>query len=144
MKNKALMAILCSFLLAGCSTTRLNVAASKEVPAERMFWESGGDENRGNSKIIIKRDAGVVYSACVSNVFFQGLRVAELYPGEKVTLAVNSGEYMIGEFLSSGACLPFLKTLLVKVKPNSINVFRIKTILMGANGGDMLVRDNDI
>ncbi|KMJ44975.1 hypothetical protein AB204_11565 [Xenorhabdus khoisanae] len=44
---------------------------------------------------------------------------------------------MIGEFLRRGACLPFLKTLLVKVIPNSINVFRVKTTFMGENGGDL-------
>lgn len=57
---------------------------------------------------------------------------------------VNSGEYVIGEFLSGAGCLPFLKTLVAVIKPNSNNVFRVKTTFMGANGGDALIRDNDI
>ncbi|CDG86499.1 hypothetical protein [Xenorhabdus bovienii] len=144
MKKLLIFAVLgISSVLAGCQSTRVDAIQANEVPVERMYWESVRDKNRGDSQIIVKRDAGVIYSACVSNLFFQGVRVAELWPGEKVTLYVPRGEYILGEFLSGGACFPFLKTLVVNVKPNSINIFRIKTTFMGANGGETLIRDND-
>ncbi|MDC9582758.1 hypothetical protein PSI15_14490 [Xenorhabdus sp. PR6a] len=144
MKNKLLLAMLLPIIVSGCSSNRLNASASKEVPVERMYWEKGRDNTSGDSTIIIKRDAGVVYSACVSNIFFQGVRIAELMPSEKVTLNVNSGEYILGEFLSGSGCFSFAKTLIANIKPNSVNVFRVKTIFLGANGGDSLIRDTDI
>ncbi|UNH29314.1 hypothetical protein MNY64_17860 (plasmid) [Moellerella wisconsensis] len=144
MKNKILLTILVSIGLSACSTNRLDAVASKEVPIERMYWESGRESSNGDSVIIVKRDSGPTYSACTANIFFQGTRVSELEPGEKVTMYVNSGEYVIGEFLSGAGCLPFLKTLVAVIKPNSNNVFRVKTTFMGANGGDALIRDNDI
>ncbi|MDC9598230.1 hypothetical protein [Xenorhabdus anantnagensis] len=144
MKKALIFAVLgVSSVLTGCQSTRMDAIQANEVPIERMYWESGRDKNRGDSQIIVKRDAGLVYSACVSNLFFQGTRIAELWPGEKVTLHVSNGEYILGEFLSGGACFPFLKTLVVNVKPNTINVFRIKTTFMGVNGGEVLIRDND-
>nr|WP_181374629.1 hypothetical protein [Pectobacterium carotovorum]AKG47453.1 hypothetical protein pA_00013 [Pectobacterium carotovorum] len=130
--------------LSGCSSKRLDATASIEVPVERMFWESAREQDRGNSKLIIKRDSGVVYSACVSNIYFQGAKIAELMPGEKVTIGLNAGEYVVGEFLSGAMCSSLLKTLIVNIKPNSNNVLRVKTTYMGANGGDSLVRDNDV
>lgn len=144
MKNKAIIAAACVLVLSGCSSTRVDQAFSNEVPIERMFWEKARDESNGDSRVIVKRDAGAVYSACVSNIFFDGVRVAELHPNEKVTLHVSSGEHLIGEFLSGGGCFPFLKTIRADIKYNSFNVFRVKTQYMGANGGEELVRDYDL
>ncbi|OBU01937.1 hypothetical protein AYY16_17165 [Morganella psychrotolerans] len=76
--------------------------------------------------------------------FFDGVRVAELLPNEKVTLHVNSGEHFIGEFLTGGGCSPFLKTIRADIKYNSFNVFRVKTQFLGVNGGDALIRDYDL
>lgn len=144
MKNKAIITAACVLILSGCSSARVDHQFSNEVPAERMFWEKARDESNGDSRVVVKRDSGAVYLACVSNIYFDGVRVAELYPNEKVTLYVNSGEHLIGEFLSGGGCAPFLKTIRADIKYNSFNVFRVKTQFLGANGGDALLRDHEL
>lgn len=133
-------------VLSGCSSTRVDQAFSNEVPIERMFWEKARDESNGDSRVIVKRDAGFVGSACISNIYFDGVKIAELKPKEKVTIHVSSGEHTIGSFLSGNGfgCFSVPKTIRADIKHNSFNVFRVKSNISDPNGGDSLMRDYDL
>ncbi|KMJ44977.1 hypothetical protein AB204_11580 [Xenorhabdus khoisanae] len=140
MKNKVFLVVLCSILLVGCSTTRLDTSASKEVPVERMFWESGRDNTVGKSTIIVKRDQGFIGAGCFQNVHFNGIKIAELNAGEKVTFYTHSGDFTLSTYLGGNPmCASLLSSLNAKILPNSINVFRIFV----KNGSTPnIVRDN--
>lgn len=73
MKNKILLTILVSIGLSACSTNRLDAVASKEVPIERMYWESGRESSNGDSVIIVKRDSGLPTPPVLRISFFKVL-----------------------------------------------------------------------
>ncbi|CDL80998.1 hypothetical protein [Xenorhabdus szentirmaii] len=143
MKNRVILpSVLVVFsLLAGCSSTRLDVAASKEVPVNRMFWGSDKGNEGLKSQIIIKRDRGFVGSGCLQNIQLNGIKVAELEIGEKVTFYAPPGNYTFTTYLSGSAfCGSLISSLAVKILPNSSNIFRIAVV---DGSAPKIIKDND-
>ncbi|MDC9582759.1 hypothetical protein PSI15_14495 [Xenorhabdus sp. PR6a] len=131
MKNRVILPsiLVISSLLSGCSSTRLDVAASKEVPADRMFWESDKGNEGAKSQIIVKRDRGFVGSGCIQDIQLNGIKVAELEIGEKATFYALPGNYTLTTYLSGSAlCASLISSLTVKILPNSSNVFTIAVV----------------
>ncbi|MDE9454588.1 hypothetical protein [Xenorhabdus bovienii] len=143
MKNKVILLSILSVsaLLVGCSSTRLDASASKEVPIERMHWESGRDDDGTKSVVIVKRDRGFVGSGCYQHIHINGMKVAELGIGEKVTLYVPPRDYILNAYLGGGGlCASLAGSLTAKILPNSSNVFRVIT---NWGSAPKIIRDND-
>ncbi|EDU61086.1 hypothetical protein PPD64_003805 [Providencia stuartii] len=77
MKSKAAFVMLALLGLVGCSTNRWDASASKEVPMERMSWESDRYKNEGKSEVVIKRYAGYEGMGCSQQIYFNGMKLSE-------------------------------------------------------------------
>lgn len=86
--------------LFGCSTEPVSPQNAKEVQAPPQFHEK---EN--TSAVTIIRDKGFVAGGCAITSYINGIKLAELEAGEKVTVYLPAGEVNIGAgFSGRGLC----------------------------------------
>lgn len=144
MKYTGFLLIVALLGLSGCATKSIDASSASEVPVDRMFWESAREKSIGKSEVIIKRDTGFQGGGCLQSVYFNGIKLTDLKPGEKVTFYVEPREYVIGAFFAGGfiGCASLLGSLVATIKPDSSNVFRIETD--GFSPAPIIKRDNDI
>lgn len=119
-----------SLLLVACATSPISTSQAKPVPADRLILSTFSQPGPSTGEVIVKRDSGIGGSACSSKVFLDAKPVADLLTGEKVTLYLPEGEYLLGAF-PNGICGGGLSETRASVKPNQTLLFRIG---YGSNG----------
>jgi len=108
----------------GCATTPVPTSEAREVPKTRVFNASLLDQREGFGQVVVKRDQGFSAAACNSRVFANGIAVAEIAPGEKVTFYLPEGEQMVAA-MAAGICIGGLVEAKVSVSRTRPGVFRI-------------------
>jgi len=89
--------------LCGCATRPISNAEAKPVPLSRVFDVSHSTPGASTTKVIVKRDAGILGSACSTRIFLNAAPVAELDSGEKIELHLLAGEYILSAW-PNGMC----------------------------------------
>lgn len=126
----------CSFAIAiaGCATSPSPDAFVSVVPAERTFPAASARPTEGGGSIAVKRDAGLMGSACSARVWIDGQPVADLRQSERITVHVDAGEHIVSA-QPNGICAGGLVEGQAAVKPGRTARFRIG---YGTNG-DFLI-----
>lgn len=114
--------------LAACGTAPVSTAEAIDVPKSRVIDSSLLNPRAGSVPIVIKRDSGLVGSACNAKVFVDGALIAELATSEKVTVHLGRGQHMLG---AQHNCLRNLAEAPLNLEDGKPRTFRIGT---GANG----------
>lgn len=81
-------------LMAGCATTPITNEAAKSAPDEQILNRDFLTEKENTGKVIIKRDAGFMGSACFSIVYIDGKQIAYLDPAQKIELYPPVGRHI--------------------------------------------------
>lgn len=77
-------------LMAGCATRQVSSDKASAVPAQGRF------ASQGDAELTIIRDAGFSGAGCSLVVTVNGETAAKLETGQKVTLAMQSGKWIVG------------------------------------------------
>lgn len=100
------MRFIASFLALGlvaCATTPTAIHQATDVPHGRILATQWLSQAAYTGSLVIKRDSGLMGSACTIRVFVDGVPVADLAPAEKVEIFVSLGEHIVG-VTSNGIC----------------------------------------
>jgi len=82
-------------LVAGCSSTPVDRASAKVVPADRTFAYQV--DVPGGAKLVVSRDNGFWASGgCYVTVLVDGRKAARINTGEIVTFKLKPGRHIIG------------------------------------------------
>ncbi|MFA6546884.1 MAG: hypothetical protein WCS99_20880 [Limisphaerales bacterium] len=79
----------------GCATSPISNSEAKEVGQSRLLSNRYGNKRENCGEVLVKRDRGIMGSACSSRVFVNAEAVADLRVGEKVTLFLPVGDHII-------------------------------------------------
>lgn len=82
-----------TFILAGCSTTPTPLSEATLTPGARIYAYSTKEATTGT--LIFVRDSGIFGSALDHHVSINGKKTASMAPGEKTTIYLPAGEYVI-------------------------------------------------
>ncbi len=94
-EKTALVFLAFCFALAGCATTPTPEQDQKPVPNKQIyvtFEQSSPD----NAKVIVIRDQGAFAALNFLHFFVNDQRVASFETGERLTLYLKPGEYLLG------------------------------------------------
>lgn len=108
----------------GCATTPVPTSTAREVSRTRVLNAALLERKEGFGQVIVKRDEGFSASACNSRIFANGTPVAEIAPGEKVTIFLPEGEQMLAA-IATGICIGGLVETKVSVNRARPAVLRI-------------------
>lgn len=78
-----------------------------------------------NSMIVIRRDVGIMGSACSVQVFLDGVKYGVLKSGETITIHTNAGEHIISARITSGICPNRLQEVAVNIDKNQSKYYRL-------------------
>lgn len=82
-------------LLVGCSTQPIRTELARPVSPEGIQAQELTQPSAGTVPVVVKRDDGATGSGCAKQLYLQGKPVARLWPGEKVTLYLRPGVYVL-------------------------------------------------
>jgi len=92
---RTFLTITAAIVLAGCSSTPVNQASAKQVPASRAFAFQA--DVPGGAKLVVSRDKGFWASGgCYATVLVDGRKAARVDTGEIVAFQVKPGRHIIG------------------------------------------------
>jgi hypothetical protein len=114
--------------LIGCATSPVSVHQASLVPSSRMLAPQLVSQVQAQAQptgsLIIKRDSGLMGSACTIRVFVDAVPVADLAPSEKVEVFVPTGEHIVG-VTSNGICGGGVAEAAVVIFPERQKILRI-------------------
>ncbi|EDW8118116.1 hypothetical protein A9G83_000670 [Salmonella enterica subsp. enterica serovar Sundsvall] len=97
---RKIILVLALAALTACSTTPVDPATAREVPADKAF-----EQQPSTVPVTVVRDSGMVAGACSITTFINGKKVAELETKEKVKAFVKPGAIIVGAgFMGKGLC----------------------------------------
>ncbi|WP_153160877.1 hypothetical protein [Zoogloea sp. 1C4] len=100
--NFLVFVVLVSFLW-GCATRPVSSFEAKIVPVDRLLNSDYAKPGSLTTKVTVKRDVGVLGSACSSRFFLNAAPIADIDSGEKVELHLLEGEYIVSVW-PNGMC----------------------------------------
>jgi len=107
-----------------CATQPVTVHQATAVPSSRILAPQLIAQAPQTGSLIIKRDSGLMGSACTVRVFIDAVPVADLAPSEKVELFVALGEHVVGA-TSNGICGGGTSETAVVIMPERQRILRI-------------------
>jgi hypothetical protein len=114
--------------LTGCATSPVSVHQAALVPSSRMLAPQLVSQVQAQAQptgsLIVKRDSGLMGSACTIRVFVDAVPVADLAPSEKVELFIPTGEHIVG-VTSNGICGGGVAEAAVVIFPERQKILRI-------------------
>lgn len=132
MKKLIYVALLigCASLLAACASSPVPTAQAKPVPSDRVFapavWLTPCSDC---GRLVIKRDGGTMIGAGSSeHALLNGKKIADLWPGEKLTLHLPPGHYVLSATFVSWAGKP---TVGFAISTGQTLVYRLTQGFMG-------------
>jgi hypothetical protein len=113
-------------LLTACATSPVSIHQAALVPSSRMLAPQliSQVQAQPTGSLIIKRDSGLMGSACTIRVFVDAVPVADLAPSEKVELFIPTGEHIVG-VTSNGICGGGVAEAAVVIFPERQKILRI-------------------
>lgn len=119
---------LAMFLAVGCSTTPISTQEALPVPSDRLFDEgkrfSAQAPNTGY--VVVKRDSGIMGSACSTRIYVDGKPVGDIDPSEKMGLYLPEGEHILSA-QPNGVCSGTMTEVHTTVRAGSQSAFRFGT-----------------
>jgi hypothetical protein len=115
---------LLGLLLTACATQPVTVYQATAVPSARILAPQLISQAPQTGSLIIKRDSGLMGSACTVRVFIDAVPVADLAPSEKVELFVALGEHSV-VVTSNGICGGGTSETAVVIMPERPRILRI-------------------
>jgi hypothetical protein len=116
--------------LAGCVSTTTPSSSATPVPPSRIFARDYTKPGEGLAMLVVTRDAGMWSKTCDTDLFVDGVKVANIQPAEQVRLFVEEGEHLVGVIARGTVCL-------AKSSQTTVNATRAKPYLLrirSANG----------
>jgi hypothetical protein len=107
-----------------CATQPVTVYQATAVPSARILAPQLISQAPQTGSLIIKRDSGLMGSACTVRVFIDAVPVADLAPSEKVELFVALGEHSV-VVTSNGICGGGTSETAVVIMPERQRILRI-------------------
>ncbi|PHM47429.1 hypothetical protein [Xenorhabdus sp. KK7.4] len=101
MKKIALVAT--ALLVTGCATRPISNEAAKPVPEKQIIKHDLFAKKEGTGKVIIKRDAGIGGSACLSRIYIDGQELADLGSAQKAVIYPKVGRHIFSAW-PKGIC----------------------------------------
>lgn len=93
--HRTFLTITAAIVLAGCSSTPINQASAKTVPASRIFAFQA--DMSGGARLVVSRDKGFWASGgCYATVLVDGRKAARIDTGEAVSFKLSPGRHIIG------------------------------------------------
>src|SRR5690349_1299613 len=89
--RRLMLALGCSALLAGCTTTAIDSSQAPSAPPDRIFGGEALTGRPGKATVIVTRDKGFQGVACFLRILVDASPVADLDRGEKVVLHLSPG-----------------------------------------------------
>lgn len=87
--------IVAALALAGCATTPTPDGAAVETSRTYSAYEPFRARSAETGIVVIKRDRGFTGAACATRVYVNGAHVADLRPGERVTLHLPLSHHVL-------------------------------------------------
>jgi hypothetical protein len=119
--------VIIALSLMACATSPVSIHQASLVPSSRMLAPqlvSNQAQAQPTGSLSVKRDSGLMGSACTIRVFVDAVPVADLAPSEKVELFVPSGEHIVG-VTSNGICGGGVAEAAVVIFPERQKILRI-------------------
>jgi hypothetical protein len=118
--------VILSLFFVACATQPVAIYQSPVVPSTRVLapYLVSQTQAQPTGSLIVKRDSGLMGSACTIRVFVDAVPVADLAPSEKVELFVPSGEHIVG-VTSNGICGGGIAEAAVVIFPERQKILRI-------------------
>ncbi len=92
-------------MLAGCSTTPVDLTTAKKIPDERIYDTTMTSQNdERNTSITFLRDAGYLGSGCSHEVFVDNNKLFAIRAGEVIKVFLKEGEHFIRLETGHGLC----------------------------------------
>lgn len=133
MKTQSTITVLLSAVvgsgMVGCASQP--VSTSEADVSDEIYAERYTEQGSGEHPLVIKRDEGIVGSACDHLVYVSGQKVAGLGAGEKVTVYLKEGTHIIGA-KTAAVCTGSSAEAQVEVTEGTNATYRIAT---DQNGG---------
>lgn len=117
-------------LLAGCATRPMATSEASPVPDDRLVSTAFQRPSAGTGQLLVKRDGGLMGSACSTRIFVDGDPVADIRQGEKLQLYVPIGEHIVSAW-PNGICGGGMTEVQAKVQADRPVRFRVG---YGSNG----------
>lgn len=124
MKKYALILAVTTIFLNGCATSPVSDIDSRNTTSS--INEKFLKKEKNSSQLIIKRDSGFMGSACSYKVLINNEYVVSLNGGEKVTLFLTSGNYIITT-TANGICGGGVASVETVLSPNKNKSYRISS-----------------
>ena len=90
--------------IAGCATTPIPTENLVDVPHERVLIANYMQQNDAFGRVIVKRDAGVVGSACDIRIYVNKDFVALASSGERAIMYLPPGDHILSARTNSFVC----------------------------------------
>ena len=117
-------ALCAGLLLNGCATTPVPTSEAADVPVARVLNGALLVRRADTGAVVVKRDAGIMASACTTRIFVDGMPIADIATGEKVTLHLTEGAHMLAG-RANGVCIGGLVETSVVVVKGRLSAVRI-------------------
>ena len=118
-------AVFLALSLTACATQPVTIRQASPVPSSRILAPQWLSQAPYTGSLIIKRDSGLMGSACTIRVFIDAVPVADLAPSEKVEIFVPLGEHIVSAAPIGTLCGGGTSEAAVVIRPESQKILRI-------------------
>jgi type IV pilus biogenesis protein CpaD/CtpE len=130
MNYRVTMLLLILIVLTGCATRPISNIAAIPAPMERIFDTHYLQAIPGTGEVIIKRDRGLLGSACSTRIFVDGRPVADIQTSEKIVLYLPEGNHILSAW-PNGICAGGMAEVKAVIKAGTHSSYRVS---YGSNG----------
>ena len=89
--------------ISGCATKPVTNEQAQNIPAKQILDSSFFSKKEGTGEVIIKRDSGVMGSACMTRVYHDGKEIADLDTAQKAVIYPKVGNHIFSAW-PKGMC----------------------------------------
>ncbi|HDZ2637218.1 TPA: hypothetical protein RSS34_004861 [Klebsiella pneumoniae] len=89
--------------ISGCATKPVTNEQAQNIPAKQILDSSFFSKKEGTGEVIIKRDSGVMGSACMTRVYLDGKEIADLDTAQKAVIYPKVGDHIFSAW-PKGMC----------------------------------------
>jgi hypothetical protein len=110
----------------GCASQPISNQQARPVPLERILDSTFLKPAPNSGEIVVKRDSGLIGSACSTRIFLNGKPVADIRPSEKIVMYLPEGEHIVSAN-PNGICGGGMTEVKAVVKAGTQSSFRFGT-----------------
>ncbi|EMK0361997.1 hypothetical protein V8J04_003325 [Klebsiella aerogenes] len=89
--------------ISGCATKPVTNEQAQNIPFKQILDSSFFSKKEGTGEVIIKRDSGVMGSACMTRVYLDGKEIADLDTAQKAVIYPVVGKHIFSAW-PKGMC----------------------------------------